>query len=171
MRQLFVTRVARLVRAGFSDAEIAETLRCHLASVHTVLKLSERDSKIRELTALGKSQRQIADAVNVSRNCVYLTQKRLGLSGTRPGMRPGTYRRNIPPKKLARIVADIRARRETAMALSKKYKIRYGAVLQLSHEELACERFRSGRIGKTNPPLDSDLPQKYYDRETHGASI
>jgi transposase len=45
------------------------------------------EEKIRELTAAGKQQKEIALALSWPRNRVYRWQRKMGLSGKRPGLR------------------------------------------------------------------------------------
>lgn len=65
---------------------------------------------------------------------------------------------SLAPDVKARIIAEIRERKNHACAIAAKFNVPYTTVLRIAHRELGVPTFRPSR---TRQPLDSNFPLRH----------
>jgi hypothetical protein len=162
-------QIRRFTEAGKSQKEIAILTGTSRGTVHRRQKamglcppyrgprLSPERSqaaRVLELLRRGDSWRQICNELKVRESSVRRIAKENNI-------RRVTQWDLVPPVMQAKILEEIRERRNFGVDLAYKYGVSYKLILRLAHRELACPKFRSGY----GEPLSSNFPQKHHQRK------
>ena len=156
-------QIAALTCAGHSQKAISVWLGIHRNRVYRYQKhagltawqtipTKAEEKRILTLLQSGKSRKEVQQVTGAAEWAV----RRIAEANHTPLV----FRRPkpIPAIILAKLTADILARRDYAAALARKYRLPLERVLALVHEILGCERLTTGR---TREPLSSPYPQKW----------